>query len=126
MDNLKEERLKILELLKDGLITPADASNLLDALGSSVNELEIKNKQLKHDAFKMLRIKIDTEDGEKVRVNIPIEFAKLLKNGKFGNVNLDEMNVDLDAIIEMISNGASGELVSIVDEDGNTVSIVVE
>lgn len=124
MDNLKEERIKILELLKDGLITPTEASNLLDVLSQSQQNQKIETA--KHHAFKMLRIKVDSVEGDKVRVNIPLEFAKLLKNGKFGNVNFDEMNIDIDSILEMISHGASGELVSIVDDEGNVVSIVVE
>lgn len=124
MDNLKEERIKILELLKDGLITPTEASNLLEALGQS--NQDHKPQTAKHQAFKMLRIKVDSVEGDKVRVNIPLEFAKLLKNGKFGNVNFDDMNIDIDSILEMISHGASGELVSIVDDEGNVVSIVVE
>ncbi|VEU82002.1 SHOCT-like domain-containing protein [Acholeplasma hippikon] len=123
MENLKEERIKILELLKDGTITPEQASSLLEALGQP-KEVEVKKE--KKAPFRMLRIKIDGADGEKVRVNIPIEFAKLLKNGKFGSVDFDDLNIDIDSVLEMIAEGASGDLVNIEDEDGTTVSIVVE
>lgn len=124
MENLREERLKILELLKDGTITAEQASSLLEALGEPKEVLEVKST--KKAPFRMLRIKVDSEDGDKIRVNIPIEFAKLLKNGKFGNVNFNEFDIDIDSILDMIAEGASGDLVNVETEDGATISIVVE
>jgi len=75
--------------------------------------------------FRMLKIHIDSNDGDKVRVQIPIEFAKLLKTGKF-NVNLKQADLDIDQLLEMINSGASGELVNITSSDGDIVRIVVE
>lgn len=51
----------------------------------------------------MLKIIVDIVDGEKVRINILVEFVKFLKNGKFGNVKLDDYEIDLDFIFMMVN-----------------------
>ncbi|HEY8405878.1 MAG TPA: hypothetical protein VIK67_03295 [Acholeplasma sp.] len=124
-DYLKEERLKILELLQEGKITPQQAESLLSALmepAAKENKVEVQKK----GPFRMLKICIDSEDGDKVRVNIPVEFAKLLKKGRFGNVNLDDFEIDIDSILEMVQSGLNGEIVSMDSQDGAHVKIIVE
>lgn len=124
-DYLKEERLKILELLQEGKITPQQAESLLSALmepAAKENKVEVQKK----GPFRMLKICIDSEDGDKVRVNIPVEFAKLLKKGRFGNVNLDDFEIDIDSILEMVQSGLNGEIVSMDSGDGAHVKIIVE
>ena len=100
-DQLREERLAILELLKDGKINSEQAEALLQALAPQAPKAPeapvfVEPRGGKKNAFKMLRINIDGEDGEKVRINVPIEFAKVLGKGKFGNVNLDEFDIDIE------------------------------
>ena len=123
-DHLKEERLKILDLLSKGVITSDQAEKLLSAMDikATLNEEVIVKKKA---PFRMLKILIDSNDGDNVRVQIPIEFAKLLKTGKF-NVNLKQADLDIDELLEMIHSGASGELVNIQSADGDIVKIVVE
>lgn len=126
-DKFKEERLKVLELLAQGKISALDAEKLLDAF----NQEEASNqatviKTDKKMPFRMLKIVVDSKDGDKVRVQIPIEFAKLLKKGKFGNINLNEMDIDIDSILEMVETGVVGELVSVDSEDGDIVRIIIE
>src|SRR5690606_16344768 len=127
-DNLKEERLKILELLQEGKVTPEQAESLLAVLmekAPTPNHPEASTAA-KKGPFRMLKIMVDSEDGDKVRVNVPVEFAKLLKKGRFGNVNLDNLEIDLDSIIDMVQTGLNGELVSVDTEDGDHVKIIVE
>ncbi len=127
-DNLKEERLKILELLQEGKVTPEQAESLLAVLmekAPTPNQPEAITAA-KKGPFRMLKIMVDSEDGDKVRVNVPVEFAKLLKKGRFGNVNLDNLEIDLDSIIDMVQTGLNGELVSVDTEDGDHVKIIVE
>jgi hypothetical protein len=73
----------------------------------------------------MLKILVNTNDGDNVKVQIPVEFAKFVKKGNT-NLKLDEFNVDVDAIIQMIEDGALGEIVDIKTADGEVVKIVVE
>jgi|SRR5690554_742772 len=126
MEQLKEERLQILELLKAGTITPEEAEKLLSALSSAPEQEQKSVPQNKKQPFRMLKVIVDTADGEKVRVNIPVEFARLLKNGKFGNTTLNDFEIDIESIVEMVNQGALGELVTIDTDDGDHVRIVVE
>lgn len=126
MDNLKEERLQILELLRSGIITPDEAEKLLSALMDKPEQELITVSNEKKQSFRMLKIIVDTADGEKVRINIPVEFAKLLKNGKFGNAKLDDYEIDLDSILMMVNQGVLGEILTVDTEDGDKVRIIVE
>ena|SRR5690554_3088088 len=126
IDQLKEERIKILELLQEGKITPEDAEKLLTALAGDEKKAEGFVKKEKKAPFKMLRIFVDSKDGDRVRVNIPIEFSKLLKSGKFGNFNFDNVDLDIDQILEMINSGAEGEIVTVDSASGDKVIITVE
>jgi len=126
-NQLKEERMKILDLLAKGVISSDEAENLLGSMERPSEEkyseqVIVNNKKA---PFRMLKIIIDSQDGDKVRVQIPIEFAKLLKTGKF-NINLQDSDIDIDALLEMISAGVMGEIVNIESADGDHVKIVVE
>ena len=78
MDNLKEERLQILELLRSVLSHQMKQKNYYALMDKPEQEL-ITVPNEKKQSFRMLKIIVDTADGEKVRINIPVEFAKLLK-----------------------------------------------
>lgn len=127
-DQLKEERLKILDLLSKGIIKADEAEKLLTALeGEKSNEANAVPVygEGKKAPFRMLKIFIDSQDGDVVKIQIPVEFAKLLKTGKF-NVNLQDADIDIDALIQMISSGVMGEIVNVESADGDVVRIIVE
>jgi hypothetical protein len=123
-DQFKEERMKILDLLSKGIITAQEAEKLLSAVGEETVDAEVFTPK-KKAPFRMLKIHIDSSDGDNVRVQIPIEFAKLLKTGKF-NINLKQADLDIDELLDMINSGVSGELVNITSADGDIIKIVVE
>ncbi|HOW37920.1 MAG TPA: hypothetical protein P5154_05680 [Candidatus Izemoplasmatales bacterium] len=127
-DQLKEERMKVLELLSKGTITAEEAESLLSAMGDAVPEtpapvVVVSDKKA---PFRMLKIYVDSADGDVVKIQLPIEFAKLLKSGKFNIDQLDDMNIDIDSIIAMVNSGAIGELVNVESADGDVIRIVVE
>lgn len=124
-DQLKEERMKILELLSNGVISTEEAEKLLVAM--SGNEENFTNEVVtqKKAPFRMLKIFVDSNDGDKVRMQIPVEFSKLLKSAKFKST-IGSTDIDIDAIVEMISQGMDGEIVNVESSDGDIVRIVVE
>lgn len=126
-DQLKEERMKILDLLSKGIISSDDAEKLLSAMEKGSEQTYAEQQVIinKKAPFRMLKIFVDSNDGDVVRIQIPIEFAKLLKTGKF-NMNLDSSDIDIDALLEMINAGVVGEIVNIQSADGDNVRIVVE
>lgn len=129
-DNLKEERMKILDLLSKGIIKPEDAEKLLAALGANETPVfeadPVQVMPSKKAPFRMLRVYVDSADGDKVRIQLPIEFAKLLKSGKFNIDAIEDFDIDIDGLIQMINAGVVGELVNVESADGDIVKIVVE
>ncbi|MCD8561978.1 MAG: DUF2089 domain-containing protein [Acholeplasmataceae bacterium] len=127
-DQLKEERMKILDLLAKGIIKADEAEKLLTALEGIPQAPEVPGIPVFKDKkapFRMLKIFVDSKDGDVIKIQIPIEFAKLLKTGKF-NVNLQDADIDIDSLIQMINAGVVGELVNVESADGDYVRIVVE
>ena len=55
--------------------------------------------------------------------NEPVEFSK--KSAKFKST-IGSTDIDIDAIVEMISQGMDGEIVNVESSDGDIVRIVVE
>jgi hypothetical protein len=121
--DLKEERMKILELLSKKVISAEEAEKLLTSLNLDQEE---ERQVQKKSQFRMLKILVNSADGDDVNVQIPIEFSKLLKNQKFLKNYEGDFDFDIDQLLEMIHTGASGELVNIKSADGDTVKIVVE
>lgn len=120
--------MKILEMIQNKTITAKEGAELLKALEVDKNDL-IKKASEKKSAFKMFKIKVLSADGDKVNVQIPIEFAKIaLRNGK-GFMKMDQiqgMDLDIDMILDMIDKGVIGKIVDIESGDGDTVEIVIE
>lgn len=121
----KEERMKILDLLARNVITPAEAEKLLSAMtqNDSVEDYPVIEKK---NQFRMLKVLVDSADGDQVRIELPIEFAKLLKNKKFMKVDTEDFDLDVDELIAMINSGVVGEIVNIKSGDGDIVKIIVE
>ncbi len=75
----------------------------------------------------MLRIVVDSNGGDKVRVNLPMA---LVQAGIDCGVQIDGMSplkgIDLEQIINMVRQGAVGNLVEMESADGDTVRIFVE
>lgn len=127
------DKLKILEMLKEGIISVDEADRLLKALENEPEDhrkVEVIVPKYKTDPKNLLfKVRVLSADGDKVNVNVPIKFAKTaLKSGniKFGSNNDALNNLDIDAIIEMIEDGHIGELVNIESKDGDIVKIFIE
>ena len=79
----------------------------------------------------MLRIKVDSDDGDKVRVNLPLPLVKVFMDAGMSmesfNLGMDGQKLDLDwgKIMLMVESGVVGKLVEI-ESHGNIVEIVVE
>lgn len=80
-----------------------------------------------------LRILVDSSDGDKVRVNLPMSLVKLgLEIGvhsipAVGQESVEMLKkLDLEKIVEMAERGLIGNLVEVESTDGDIVEIVVE
>ena len=78
-----------------------------------------------------MRIKVDSAQGDKVRVNLPMSLVKVgLEIGMdmSGSVNGMEnlKNIDLGKVLELAERGLIGKLVEVESAEGDIVEIVVE
>ena len=117
---------------------------LAEILGISVDELlsgkkepetkfvpEEKRKDIKD---MMLRIVVNSSDGDKVRVNIPCALLKVAMDcgmempvvSQNETVSSAFKNIDLAKIFEMAEKGAIGNLVEVESSDGDIINIFVE
>lgn len=104
-----------------------------ELLGRKNNETKVLPEDMRKDINKMLlKIRITSEEeNEKTKVNINLPVALILAcydEGKKIPVieeKLNGMNIDLEQIIMLISNGVVGNLIEI-ESDGNFIQIFVE
>ena len=77
-----------------------------------------------------LKVVVDSAQGDKVRVNLPMELIRVgLEIGaKIPQVTGNEQlkNIDFGQILELVESGVIGELVEVESAEGDIVHIVVE
>ena len=88
---------------------------------------EEERKELKD---MMLRIVVESADGDKVRVNLPLQLVQAAMDM---GMELPQMSgsdalkrVNLAQVMELVRQGAVGNLVEVESGDGDTVRIFVE
>lgn len=133
-----EDKKRVLKMIEEGKISAEEGLKLLEALESNPGDKVKVNKQpivdenefLKIDKNsskeKMIYIRVISSDGERVKVNIPIGFFKVLgSNSLMGSSNLDKYNIDINSIIDAVENGFEGRLVEVNSDDGDRVIIEI-
>jgi hypothetical protein len=121
-----EERLKVLQMLEDGKITPEEASSLLRALGRG--EKSGPDAGVPEAEKRYLRIRVtDLASGTgKVNVTIPLGLvsAGLRIAERFAP---EAQGIDMEELEAAIISGAEGKIVEVMDaEDNERVEIYVE
>ena len=78
----------------------------------------------------LLRIMVDSADGDKVRVNLPMALVQVAMDMGMEMPQLSGKetlkNIDLNQILELVRQGAVGNLVEVESSDGDIVRIFVE
>ena len=116
--------------------------NLAKILGVSVDELLSGKQELQpvvtlvpEDQRKdikdmMLRIVVDSADGDKVRVNLPMALVQLAMEMGMGmpQVSGNDALKDIDwaQVMELVRHGVMGNLIEVESADGDIVRIFVE
>ena len=136
------EALEVLEMVKDGRVTPEQGAELLEALKSRPYAIAAAGGD--RPRFVRVRVNVREKDGEgdkvAVNANLPIamadlalkmmETAKITKDGEtieFGRYLKDLGGMDIATILQMVKDGAEGKLVDVnIDgEDGEQVQVEV-
>lgn len=122
-----EERMKILEMIKEGKITAEEGAKLLAALSQSQKGPR-KFGNRTSGGSRWFRVRVtDTVTGKtKTSVNIPL---RLMEWGvQIGAQFAPEVgNISMEQIYEMAQSGMEGKIIDVVDEeDGEHVEIFIE
>ena len=115
---------------------------LAEILGVTVDELlsgktevqpavKLEPVQQRKDIKDMiLRIVVDSADGDKVRVNLPLALVQLAVDA---GMELPQISgkealsgIDLKQILELVSHGVVGNLIEVDSADGDVVRVFVE
>jgi len=127
---VEEERVRILEMVKEGKISPEEGIKLLEALETS-KEDQVESAQSKAKWFRVRVTDLKTNK-PKVTVNLPFGLVDwALRTGSkvaaFGGADLNGMGINLEELRAAINYGLRGKIVDVTDEDtGQHVEIVVE
>jgi len=138
--SMDKENLEILEMVREGRVSPEQGAELLAALKSRPSMVAAAGGE--RPRFVRVRVHVQGDQEEKVAVNcnLPIamadlalkmlEHAKITKEGEtieFGDYLKDLQGLDVSAILQMVKEGAEGKLVDVqVDGDkGEKVSVEV-
>ncbi len=122
-----EERMKILNMIKEGKISAEEGAKLLAALGDSQKSTRSPATKTAGEP-RWFRVRVtDLVHGKtKVSVNIPIGLMEwgMQIGAQFAPEVAD---LDFEQLKEMLQSGVEGKVVDVIDEeDGEHVEIFIE
>lgn len=117
---MSDERIKILEMIAQGKISPAEGADLLKAL-----EQDAELSSPKPGVARWLYIRVFEPDTGKVHVNVrfPVSWAEKLM--KFTS-HFASGEVDFEEIFAAIQSGELGQVVVVDTDEGNRVEVWLE
>jgi hypothetical protein len=135
-----EERMKILTMVQEGKITPEDAAQLLEAIGSGAPvgtparrapvppeppEPFIGGPGRKP---RWLRVRVTDTDSGRPRVNVRLPISMVSVGLKMGSKFAPQIDgLDSDSLMQIIESGELGQIVDVYDEDdGEHVEVFLE
>lgn len=130
---MKEDVLRILKMVEEGKVDAESGAKLIEALGGKNREEQAivqlpKEERSYINNEKMLYVLVDSHDGDKVKVNVPMNFVKniLSATGKLPikAEGLDS-TIDMEVVKEAIMNDITGRIVDVESHDGDKVIVEI-
>lgn len=127
---MDEERVRVLNMLKEGKINPEEALKILEAMETVPD----KDTEMPQTKAKWLRVRVTDLKSEKAKVSVNLPMGLVdwaLRAGtrfaSLGGVDLNGMGVDAEGLRAAISSGLKGKIVDVIDdEDGQHVEVILE
>lgn len=135
---MSQEKLRILEMIREGKVSAAEGLELLQAMESGGQEKQAGNSE------RVFRVKVDG-DKTKVNVNIPMRLVRVASKfvglgmnfippearSEMDKRGIDLSEIDFKELVDLIDQGlVDGKLVDIEVDDPNeghmTVAVYVE
>jgi hypothetical protein len=134
-----EERLKILQMVQEGKLTPEDAAQLLEAInaGSAAtasNRRTGATGELNEGTLglgrkpRFLRVRVTDTDSGRPRVNVRLPISMVSVGLKMGSKFAPQVEgLDAEQLMQIIESGELGQIVDVIDEeDGEHVEVFLE
>lgn len=123
---MRDEFLRIVNLVKDGKLTPEQALELAETMG-----FFSEPKQSSTEKKRMFYIQVRSDDGDKVDIKIPAGLTQILKlslpalQEKVPNVDLNLLSEQLDEALKSLSE-IEGDILNVTGSDGTTIRIFID
>jgi hypothetical protein len=127
---MKEEISRVLTMVEDGKLDKEKATELINALQRKETPIQFRKETPYLN--KMLKIRVTSEEGDNVNVNLPIKLVKaVLKVGTSIAERIPEAekyvkDINVDLLIEAIENEVDGHIVDITSAKGEKVFVTIE
>jgi hypothetical protein len=122
-----EERMKILNMIREGKISAEEGAKLLSALGDSQKPTRTPATRVAGEP-RWFRVRVSDLVSGKTKVSVNIPFGLMEWGLQIGAQFAPEVGVlDFEQLKEMLQSGVEGKVVDVIDEeDGEHVEIFVE
>jgi hypothetical protein len=122
-----EERMKILNLIREGKITAEEGAKLLSALGESQKSTRSPATRTAGEP-RWFRVRVTDLVTGKSKVSVNIPFGLMEWGMQIGAQFAPEVgDLDLGELKEMLNSGVEGKVIDVIDEeDGEHVEIFIE
>ncbi|MDO9086854.1 MAG: hypothetical protein Q7U53_11660 [Anaerolineaceae bacterium] len=124
-----EERIRILKMIQDGVISAEDGIRLLDSIDQSVKKESSSSRS--EDSGKLarfFRVRVTDTNSGKARVNVRLPVSVLSAGMKMGaRFSTEIQGLDPNELMQFIREGTIGKIVDVFDEkDGEHVEVFLE
>lgn len=120
-EEMREERLQILQMLKDDKITVTEANSLLEALNPSGSVAGAANQ-----SGRFMRVRVVEEGKQRVNVNLPLGLVRVASRLIPRDLWKDSDSIDWEDLVKAVQQGARGKLIEVTNDDGTLVEITVD
>lgn len=124
-----EERMRILKMIQDGVISAEDGIRLLDSIEQSVKrEKDAQPVEESGRVAKFFRVRVTDTNTGKARVNVRLPVSVLSAGMKMGaRFSTEIQGLDPSDLMQFIREGTIGKIVDVFDEkDGEHVEVFLE
>ena len=122
-----EERMKILNMIREGKISAEEGAQLLSALGDSEKPARAQSTRASGEP-RWFRVRVTDLVSGKTKVSVNIPFGLMEWGMQIGAQFAPEVaDLDFEQLKEMLESGVEGKVVDVIDEeDGEHVEIFIE
>ena len=124
-----EERMRILKMIQDGVISAEDGIRLLDSIEQSIKRGPEKTPSEEGGRVaRFFRVRVTDTNTGKARVNVRLPISVLSAGMKMGaRFSTEIQGLDPNELMQFVREGTIGKIVDVYDDkDGERVEVFLE